>query len=158
MAARDTDTDVETVAGKTVADVFLEDGEPHFRVLEREAVTQALAVHEGCSPSGRSRARRVHAGGPGVLLRSRGRRGLPRRLPGPRRAPGRVQSGAPLLLGNPRAKWQALMDGRRPVYERLATLRVLTDGHTPGQVAQEIEAALGDVPSGARADTTRSET
>ena len=48
----------------------------------------------------------------------------------------------PLLLGNPRAQWQALMEARRPVYERLATVRVLTDGHRPADVAELIEQEL----------------
>ena len=47
LAQRDTDTDVETAAGKPVADIFVDHGEPHFRELEREAVTTALATHDG---------------------------------------------------------------------------------------------------------------
>ena len=35
---RDTDVDVEHTAGKTVADVFIDDGEAAFRSFEREAV------------------------------------------------------------------------------------------------------------------------
>jgi len=63
----------------------------------------------------------------------------------------------PLLLGNPRARWQALMEQRRPVYERLATVRVVTDARTPRQVAGEIEAALGGTSQDVAADQTRSE-
>ena len=48
----------------------------------------------------------------------------------------------PLLLGNPRAQWQALMEARRPVYERVATMRVLTDGLRPADVAEAIEGEL----------------
>ena len=44
----------------------------------------------------------------------------------------------PLLLGNPRAQWRALMEARRPVYEQVATLRVSTDEKTPEDVAREI--------------------
>ena len=33
LAQRDTDTDVETAAGKPVADIFVDHGEPHFREL-----------------------------------------------------------------------------------------------------------------------------
>ena len=40
---RDTDHDVETVAGKPVADIFVEDGEAHFRALERDAVETGAA-------------------------------------------------------------------------------------------------------------------
>jgi len=48
----------------------------------------------------------------------------------------------PLLLGNPRAKWQELMNVRRPIYEALATLTVSTDSRTPSQIAQEISVFL----------------
>ena len=48
----------------------------------------------------------------------------------------------PLLLGNPRAQWVKLMEDRRPVYERLATATVLTDGRAPEDVADEIVALL----------------
>ena len=158
LAARDTDTDVEVVAGKSVADVFLEDGEPRFRALEREAVTQALAVHDGVLALGggavldeyTQAALEAYAAAGGVVVFL----DVSLAHAGPRVG---FNQARPLLLGNPRAKWQALMDGRRPVYERLATLRVLTDARTPGQVAHEIETALGEAPSATPADTTRSE-
>lgn len=158
VSARDTDTDVEVLAGKSVSDVFLEDGEPRFRDLEREAVTQALAVHEGVLALGGGAVLDEHtqsaleayaaAGGVVVFL------DVSLAHAGPRVG---FNQARPLLLGNPRAKWAALMEGRRPVYERLATLRVLTDARTPGQVAGEIEAALGGAPQGTPADQTRSE-
>src|SRR3954454_20419817 len=39
---RNTDADVEASSGKTVGDIFVEDGEPVFRELERKAVAVAL--------------------------------------------------------------------------------------------------------------------
>ena len=39
---RDTDSDVETTAGRPIADIFLEDGEERFRELEAAAVLDAL--------------------------------------------------------------------------------------------------------------------
>ena len=47
VAFRDTDTDIETTAGKPVSDIFVEDGEPRFRELEAAAVTAALTEHDG---------------------------------------------------------------------------------------------------------------
>jgi shikimate kinase len=44
---RDTDLDVEAAAGKSIPDVFFEDGEPAFRALEAAAVAAALAEHDG---------------------------------------------------------------------------------------------------------------
>src|SRR4051812_46826159 len=47
VAFRDTDHDVEEVAGKPVADIFVNDGEPRFRELEKAAVASALQEHDG---------------------------------------------------------------------------------------------------------------
>ena len=44
----------------------------------------------------------------------------------------------PLLLGNPRAQWLALMEKRRPIYERLASITVSTDNKKPEEVVSEI--------------------
>ncbi|MHA7133053.1 shikimate kinase [Oerskovia turbata] len=158
LPARDTDTDVEVVAGKSVAEIFVEDGEPRFRDLEREAVTQALAVHDGVLALGggavldehSQAALEAYAAGGGVVVFL----DVSLAHAGPRVG---FNQARPLLLGNPRAKWQALMEARRPVYERLATLRVVTDARTPRQVAGEIEAALGGAPEGAATERTRSE-
>lgn len=136
---RDTDADVETAAGKPVADIFVADGEPHFRELEREAVTTALATHDGVLALGggavldehtqSALAAYVAAGGTVVFLDVSLAHAAPR--------VGFNQS-RPLLLGNPRSRWAALMEARRPVYERVATLHVHTDARTPAQVAHEI--------------------
>ncbi|KON72886.1 hypothetical protein M768_20040 [Cellulosimicrobium cellulans F16] len=145
LTQRDTDTDVETAAGKPVADIFVDHGEPHFRELEREAVTTALATHDGVLALGggavldehtqTALAAYVAAGGAVVFLDVSLAHAAPR--------VGLNQS-RPLLLGNPRARWAALMEARRPVYERVATLHVVTDARTPAQVAQEIRAHLAD--------------
>ena len=43
LSVRDTDSDVEATAGKAITEIFVEDGEPVFRALERDAVRVALA-------------------------------------------------------------------------------------------------------------------
>src|SRR5690348_7669509 len=43
----ETDALVEEAAGKPVSDIFITDGEPAFRDLERTAVTQALDHYPG---------------------------------------------------------------------------------------------------------------
>jgi shikimate kinase len=43
----DTDAGIEAEAGKPVSDIFVEDGEDAFRVLERTAVARAVAEHPG---------------------------------------------------------------------------------------------------------------
>jgi shikimate kinase len=44
---RDTDQDIVADAGKPIAEVFIDDGEEHFRALERDAVAKALREHDG---------------------------------------------------------------------------------------------------------------
>ena len=143
LTVRDTDADVEATAGKSIAEIFVEDGEPVFRGLERDAVRDALADHDGVLAlgggavldEGTQELLTTYAAGGGVVVF------LDVTLAHAAPRVGFNQS-RPLLLGNPRAQWQALMEARRPVYERLATVRVLTDGQRPADVAELIEQEL----------------
>ena len=135
---RDTDADVETAAGRIISDIFVDDGEGAFRVLERAAVAEALTSHDG-----------VLAVGGGAVLDETTQTALAGQRVvfldvGIKDAASRVgfNRDRPLLLGNPRAQWVKLMEVRRPVYERLATATVLTDGRAPEDIAGEIVALL----------------
>src|SRR2546430_1060174 len=44
---RDTDADIVAVQGRAIAEIFVEEGEEHFRALERAAVMAALQAHPG---------------------------------------------------------------------------------------------------------------
>ena len=143
VTARDTDVDVERAAGKLIGEIFVDDGEPHFRDLEREAVRTALAVHDGVLALGGGAvldpltegalAAYVAVGGVVVFLDVSLAHAAPRVG---------FNQARPLLLGNPRGQWKALMERRRPIYSRVATLVVSTDARTPAQVTREIAAAL----------------
>jgi shikimate kinase len=131
---RDTDADVEATAGKTVSDIFVEDGEEHFRELEAAAVRLALAEHAGVLALGggailRPETQELLAGHTVVYLEV-----------GLGEAVERVGLGAarPLLVLNPRARLRKLMEQRRPIYERLATLRVSTEGREPDEIVEQI--------------------
>jgi shikimate kinase len=144
LAVRDTDADVEAVAGKPIREIFVDDGEPHFRDLERAAVAQALVEHDGVLALGggavmdpltqAALAEHVARGGAVVFLDVSLAHAAPRVG---------FNQARPLLLGNPRAQWQALMERRRPVYQQVATLVVDTDGRTAAAVARQIAEALG---------------
>ena len=47
LPVRDTDTDIEAVEGRTIAEIFVDSGEAYFRALEAAAVADALATHDG---------------------------------------------------------------------------------------------------------------
>jgi shikimate kinase len=141
----DTDAEVEAVAGKPVSDIFVEDGEPVFRGLEREAVARAIGSSDGV----------VAVGGGAVLDRQTQERLAGRPVvyleTGFAAAAQRVGLGQarPLLLRNPRATLKALLDQRLPVYQKLAWLTIPTDDHDPEHIAAEIATHLragGAVP------------
>jgi shikimate kinase len=138
LAVRDTDADVEAAAGQTVAEIFVEHGEPRFRELERAAVLAALAEHEG-----------VLALGGGAVMDPDIEAALAGRVVvfldvAIADAAGRIgfTKDRPLLMVNPRAQWTALLETRRPTYERVATFRVATGGRTAAEVAETIEQLL----------------
>ncbi|GAA0369711.1 shikimate kinase [Microbispora corallina] len=135
---RDTDGDVEAVAGKPVSDVFVEDGEARFRELEAEAVRTALDTHEGVLSLGGGAI--LHEATRDLLA---GRRVVYLQV-GLDQAVKRVglASARPLLVLNPRSQLRRLMEERRPIYERLAAITVATDDRDPADVASEIAAAL----------------
>ena len=147
LTFRDTDTDVETVAGCSVADVFVDSGEAAFRTLEKQAVAAALLEHDG-----------VLALGGGAVLDADTRALL---APHPvvfldvsiKDAASRVgfNRDRPLLLGNPRAQWLRLMEKRRGLYEEVAVASVPTDGRTPDEVAVEVAAIVAAQAPGAEA-------
>lgn len=65
---RDTDADVVAEAGKPIAEIFYDEGEEHFRALERRAVEAAVAGHTGVlsSAAGPSSTRRPGSCWPAV--------------------------------------------------------------------------------------------
>jgi len=132
---RDTDQDVEARAGKSVQDIFVDEGEQEFRAQERAAVVDALATHDGVLALGGgavldAETRALLAGHRVVFLRV-----------GISDAAQRVGLGVarPLLLGNVRGRVKQLIEERTPVYEGLATYVVDTDGLSPEQVAAAVE-------------------
>ncbi|MEU9711761.1 MULTISPECIES: 3-dehydroquinate synthase [unclassified Streptomyces] len=140
---RDTDADVVAEAGKPIAEIFYDEGEEHFRALERRAVAAAVAGHPGVLSLGGGAVldgatRELLAGRPVVYLSM-----------DVDEAVRRVGLGAarPLLAVNPRRQWRELMDARRHLYEEVARTVVATDEHTPEEVAQAIIDAL-ELPEG----------
>lgn len=131
----DTDVLIESAAGKKIPEIFLEDGEESFRAMERTAVCTALAGD----------AEIVALGG-GAILNEQTQRDL-EKFPlvvyldvsisnaAPRVGFNRER---PLLIGNPRAQWLALMEKRRPIYEKLSKTIISTDNKKPEEVANEL--------------------
>ncbi len=135
----DTDEGVRGRTGRSIADIFVEDGEVAFRDLERDEVARALVEHDGV----------LAVGGGAVMdpttenrLRGYAVVFLDVDLAEAAKRIGFDATARPLLAVNPRATWRQLMARRRETYERVSTIRVDTTGRTPEQVAADIAAAL----------------
>jgi shikimate kinase len=139
VSFRDTDSDVEAAAGKSVSDIFVQDGEARFRDLERDAVRRALAEHDG-----------VLSLGGGAVLASATRRLLHDHcvvfldvdLAGAAARVGLGQ-GRPLVGLNPRAQLRELLHQRIPFYREVAKHTVPTSDTPVAEVVDSVLGALG---------------
>jgi shikimate kinase len=132
----DVDAVIESRVGKTVAEIFADDGEAVFRAFEESTTAELL-------------------GSPGVLALGGGAVLSPVTRPalaGHRvvwlqvsvsEAAKRVglNEARPLLMGNVRGRLIKLLAERAPLYASVATLTVDTDRLTPDQVVETIMAA-----------------
>ncbi len=131
----DSDKVVEEKSGKSISEIFITDGEPAFREMERAAVIDLIESQDGV----------IALGGGSVMDLEVSKRLLPMANvvfldvsisnAAPRVGFNRDR---PLLLGNPRQQWIALMEKRRSTYEALAKARVSTDNKKPVEVVEEI--------------------
>ncbi|WP_107309366.1 shikimate kinase [Streptomyces sp. TP-A0356] len=131
---RDTDDDIVAEQGRSIAEIFVDEGESFFRALEKQAVRRAVAEHRG-----------VLALGGGAIL-DEDTRAL---LAGQRvvhlsmdveeavRRTG-LSTARPLLAVNPRRQWRELMEARRHLYEEVATAVVSTDARSPEEVTRAV--------------------
>lgn len=136
VEVRDTDADVEARAGKTISEIFVDDGEQHFRDLERAAVAEALSSHAGVLALGGGAVldpgTRTALGEHRVVFLSVGLTDAVKRVG--------LGVGRPLLLGNVRSRIKALLDERQPIYAEVASVTVSTDGRDPEDVAADVAA------------------
>ncbi|WP_171108063.1 MULTISPECIES: 3-dehydroquinate synthase [Streptomyces] len=135
---RDTDEDIVARQGRAIADIFVEDGEPAFRALEKQAVHTALAEHTGVLALGGGA---ILDAGTRELLAGHHVVYLSMDVEEAARRTG-LNTARPLLAINPRKQWRELMEARRHLYEEVARSVVATDDRTPEEVTQEVLNAL----------------
>ncbi|MFI1002254.1 shikimate kinase [Streptomyces galbus] len=135
---RDTDDDIVAARGRTIAEIFVDEGEPVFRALEKDAVRDALAGHTGVLALGGGA---VLDPDTRALLRDRRVVYLSMDVEEAVKRTG-LNAARPLLAVNPRKQWRELMDARRHLYEEVATVVVATDGRTPEDVTRAVLDAL----------------
>jgi len=143
----DSDSQVMQETGRTIPEIFAEQGEDAFRAEETRVLADALTSDDNVVVSAAggvvlSEANRalLQASGTVVWLRA-----------DPRVLAGRVGTGdgRPLLGEDPASALVELYDVRRPLYASVTDLSVDVDALTPGEVADRILSHAGLGP-GAR--------
>ena len=136
----DTDALIEADQGKSVSEIFVEDGEPHFRLVEESIVIDALISESG-----------VLSLGGGSVMNEEVQKALKSSTAkkvfldislaavSPRVG---FDDARPLLMVNPRQKWAELMSQRRPTYESLADLKIEVSEKSVSEITAEIIGAL----------------
>jgi shikimate kinase len=134
----DTDAIIEERAGKPIPEIFFDDGEDAFRLLERTAIADALRDFDGVLALGggailHEGTRTLLAGQPVVYLTVELSDAVKRVGLG---------AGRPLLAINPRATMKYLLDQRKPLYASVAAHTVATDGREIDDIADEVVGLL----------------
>jgi shikimate kinase len=134
----DSDQVIEERAGKSVSDIFTQDGEPAFRKLEHEVIIELLESDEavlalGGGSLGNDETRAKVKSESAVWL-----------VAGLAQAVDRVgmNRNRPLLLGNVRGQLADLMAAREPFYKEVASIAVDTSKLIPAEVVAEIISKL----------------
>lgn len=131
----DTDAAIEETTGRTIPDIFANDGEAEFRRIEEDVIRAALQSHDGVLSLGGGAVtspgvREALVGHTVIYLEISASEGV-------RRTGGSTVR--PLLAGPDRSeKYKALMSQRVPLYRRVATFRVNTNRRNPGAVVRYI--------------------
>ena len=152
VALLDTDAAIEQTTGRTIPEIFANDGEKEFRRIEEQVIRETLASHDGVLSLGGGAitspgVREALTGHTVVYLEISAAEGV-------RRTGGNTVR--PLLAGGDRAeKFKTLMTQRVPLYRRAATIRVNTNRRNPGAVVRYIVSQLenpgvDDTPSKSR--------
>ena len=136
----DTDSLIEADQGKSVSEIFVEDGEPHFRLVEESIVIDALISENGVLSLGggsvmNDEVQKALASSPAKKIFL----DISLAAVSPRVG---FDSARPLLMVNPRQKWAELMNLRRPNYESIADITIDVSDRTVSDIASEIIGAL----------------
>jgi shikimate kinase len=136
----DTDQVIEKETGKSITDIFVVDGEAYFRALEVETLKSVLRFETGVislgggAPISEEAQQVIKDSESHIVFLD-----VSLATAAPRVGFNRDR---PLLLGNPRAQWQALSDKRRPIYEMLADDCIKVDDMNVDQVVAKIKEKL----------------
>jgi shikimate kinase len=132
----DTDALIEAKLDKKISDIFVDLGEPIFRTEELIVLAEVLQSDNGVVSLGGGAPISPQAQ---ELLRNSGAIVIFLDISlGKAAARVGFNRDRPLLLGNPRAQWNELMNSRRPIYESLATAVVPVDDRSVNEICADI--------------------
>jgi shikimate kinase len=140
LTFRDTDQMIEVQSGRAISDIFIEDGEEDFRALEKIILRTGLLEDETVLSLGGGACISMDAQS---ALRASGAFIVYLKI-SLSQVSSRVgfNQGRPLLMGNPRAQWQSLMNERAPIYEGIASYICDVDGKSFEELVSEIAIAF----------------
>lgn len=134
VSFHDTDVGIVATEGRSISDVFVEEGEPYFRDVERAEVARCLVEQDGVLALGggapMDEATQALLLGHVVVFLEVGIADAAKRVG--------FDTSRPLLLVNPRQQWTKMNNARHPTYARLARIRINTAARTPEDIVEEI--------------------
>jgi shikimate kinase len=129
---RDTDHLIEEQEGKTVSQIFLDQGEDAFRAIEKRVLREELLTDGtvlslgGGAPISIDAQSALRAIASHIIFLD-----ISLSTVAPRIGFNRDR---PLLLNNPRGQWQTLMEARRPIYEAIADATINVDDKSEEEI------------------------
>jgi shikimate kinase len=132
----DTDSMIEEKAQKKIGEIFVDEGEDTFRNLEYMVLQEVLQLPNcvvslgGGAPIKEQSQALITSSNVFVVFLD-----ISLASAAPRVGFNRDR---PLLLGNPRAQWQALNEIRRPIYQSLASMSIKVDDMSIEDIVSQI--------------------
>lgn len=142
LSFRDTDHLIEEQEGKTVSQIFLDQGEDAFRAIEKRVLREELLTDGtvlslgGGAPISIDAQSALRAIASHIIFLD-----ISLSTVAPRIGFNRDR---PLLLNNPRGQWQTLMEARRPIYEAIADTIINVDDKSEEEIVTIVLSSLGE--------------
>ena len=133
---RDTDAVIEQQEQKSVSQIFIDEGEEAFRLIEKAVLRQELLTDEtvlalgGGAPMSIDAQSALRAIKSHVIYLDISLANVAPRIG--------FNRDRPLLLNNPRGQWQSLMEARRPIYESIADTVIDVNKRSQSEIVNQI--------------------
>ena len=136
LTFRDTDAVIEEQEAKSVSQIFIDEGEEAFRLIEKAVLRQELLSDDtvlalgGGAPMSIDAQSALRAINSHVVYLDISLANVAPRIG--------FNRDRPLLLNNPRGQWQTLMEARRPIYESIADTVVDVNKKSQSEILSQI--------------------